>query len=135
MNMQRIALVILAATMLAACGASSPVGTVDVARVVSNWSLYQNYQMQLLANEQSIAQSRASDSQKQREALALQAKYGKITLELTDQIKAAAAKVAQSRHLALVVTREGVGYGGVDITADVEKAMNITEKPTPTPSP
>ena len=34
----------------------------------------------------------------------------------------------------LVVTREGIGYGGVDITGDVEKSLNITEKATPTPS-
>jgi len=31
------------------------------------------------------------------------------------------------------VTKEGVGYGGVDITKDVEKAMNITDKATPAP--
>jgi hypothetical protein len=35
--------------------------------------------------------------------------------------------------LKLVLTREGIGYGGVDITSDVEKALNITEKATPTP--
>ena len=39
----------------------------------------------------------------------------------------------EQRQLKLVLTREGVGYGGVDITADVEKALNITEKATPTP--
>ncbi len=37
------------------------------------------------------------------------------------------------RQLKLVLTREGIGYGGVDITGDVEKALNITEKATPTP--
>jgi hypothetical protein len=30
-----------------------------------------------------------------------------------------------------VVTKEGIGYGGVDITKDVESAMNITDKATP----
>jgi hypothetical protein len=34
-----------------------------------------------------------------------------------------------------VVTREFVGYGGVDITPDVEKAMGITESASPSPSP
>jgi hypothetical protein len=28
-----------------------------------------------------------------------------------------------------------VGYGGTDITGDVEKAMGITESASPTPSP
>jgi len=64
----------------------------------------------------------------------MQAKYAAITAQLTQQIKDAAGKVAADKQLKLVVTREGVGYGGTDITADVEKVMNITEKPTPSPS-
>jgi Skp family chaperone for outer membrane proteins len=64
----------------------------------------------------------------------MQAKYAAITLALTQQIKDAAGKVAADKQLKLVVTREGVGYGGTDITADVEKVMNITEKPSPSPS-
>ena len=31
------------------------------------------------------------------------------------------------------MTREFVGYGGVDITPDVEKKLNITEAATPKP--
>ena len=54
--------------------------------------------------------------------------------ELTKQIRDAATKVAQQKNLKLVVTTEGVGYGGVDITKDVEKAMNITDKATPAPN-
>ena len=81
----------------------------------------------------SIAQSKASQSDKQRQAAALQKKYAGITQELTTRIRDAATKVAQDEHLTLVVTKEGVGYGGVDITKDVEKAMNITEKASPAP--
>jgi len=44
-----------------------------------------------------------------------------------------AGKIASQSQLKLVLTREGIGYGGVDITSDVEKALNITEKATPTP--
>jgi len=123
----------IAACSLAACAAPSPVGTVDVARIVANWPEYQTYQTQLLGEEQAIAGGKGSNAQKQREQAALQMKYSKITLQLTDQIKAAAGKVAADKKLELVVTREGVGYGGTDITPDVEKAMNITEKATPTP--
>ena len=60
-------------------------------------------------------------------------KYAAITEQLTQQIRDAAAKIARQSSCKLVVTREGVGYGGVDITTDVEKALNITEKATPTP--
>lgn len=119
--------------VLAGCGASSPIGTVDVTRITSNWDKYQGYQNQLLADEQAISTGHASSSEKARQASALQQKYAKITLDLTDEIRSAASKVAQQKQLNLVVTHEGVGYGGVDITPDVEKELNVTEKPTPTP--
>jgi Skp family chaperone for outer membrane proteins len=125
----------LTAALLAGCGASSPVGTVDVARIVANWPEYQSDQNQLLGEEQAIASSKQSNAGKQKAAEAMQAKFAAITNQLTDQIKAAAGKVAADKQLKLVVTREGVGYGGTDITADVEKVMNITEKATPIPSP
>ena len=63
----------------------------------------------------------------------MQAKYSKITDQLTQQIRDASQKIAQAKALKLVLTREGIGYGGVDITPDVEKSLNITEKATPTP--
>jgi Skp family chaperone for outer membrane proteins len=123
----------LLAALCAACTPSSPVGLLDVGRIAANWPKYQSFQNQLQADEQGIAASKASNKLKAREAAALQAKYGHITAQLTQEIKDAASKVAQQRNLKLVVTREGVGYGGVDITPDVEKAMNITETATPTP--
>ena len=112
------------------CGASSPIGLVDVQRIVANWPEYQGYQTQLLSDERSI---RGNNRQKQRAAMALQQKYSKITDQLTQQIRDAATKIAQQKQLKLVLTREGIGYGGVDITPDVEKSLNITEKPTPSP--
>jgi len=130
---KQIIIVGLAASVLAGCGSSSPVGLVDVQRIVANWQTYQNYQTQLLHDEQSITQSKASPRQKQQQAIALQQKYATITEQLTNQIRDAATKVAESKQLKLVVTRQGVGYGGVDITADVEKSLNITEKATPSP--
>jgi Skp family chaperone for outer membrane proteins len=130
---KQLLLVSLAAAIFAGCANSSPVGLVDVNRIVANWTVYQSFQQQLMADEQTIAQSKASAGEKQRQAAALQKKYGGITDELTKRIRDAATKVAQDKNLTLVVTKEGVGYGGVDITKDVEKAMNITEKATPAP--
>lgn len=130
---KQLLLASLAAASFAGCANTSPVGLVDVNRIVANWTVYQSFQQQLLADEQSIAQSKAPNAVKQREATTLQKKYAGITDELTKQIRDAATKVAQQEHLTLVVTKEGVGYGGVDITKDVEKAMNITEKATPAP--
>ena len=130
---KQLLLASLAAAIFAGCANSSPVGLVDVNRIVANWTVYQSFQQQLMADEQTIAQSKASAGEKQRQAAALQKKYGGITDELTKRIRDAATKVAQDKNLTLVVTKEGVGYGGVDITRDVEKAMNITEKASPAP--
>lgn len=117
----------IAAALLAGCTNNSPVGLIDIGRIVANWKTYQLNQQQLVIDEQKIVQSRVSNAQKQREALALQKKYAGITEDLTKQIRNAANKVASDKGLKLVVTKQGVGYGGVDITPDVEKVMNITE--------
>ena len=131
---KQLLLLSLAAAIVAGCANTSPIGLVDVNRVVSNWTVYQSFQQQLLQDEQAIQASKASAAVKQREAAALQKKYAGITNDLTKQIRDAATKVAQQKNMTLVVTKEGVGYGGVDITKDVEKAMNITDKGTPAPS-
>lgn len=124
-----------AAATLGGCGTSSPIGLVDVSRIVSNWPEYQSYQNQLLADERTISSGRGNRAQKLRATVAMQQKYAKITEQLTQQIRVASATIAAQKQLKLVLTREGVGYGGVDITPDVEKSLNITEKATPTPSP
>jgi len=131
---KQLLLLSLAAAIVAGCANASPVGLVDVNRIVSNWPVYQSFQQNLLQDEQAIQASKASAAQKQRQAAALQRKYAGITDQLTQQVRDAASKVAQQKNLRLVVTKEGVGFGGVDITKDVEKVMNITDKGTPAPS-
>jgi Skp family chaperone for outer membrane proteins len=118
---------------VAGCAGGSSVGLVDVQRIVTNWPEYQAYQTQLLGEEHSIASRRESAARKQRDTIALERKYAKVTDQLSEQIRNAAAKIAAQSRLSLVLTREGIGYGGVDITNDVEKALNITEKAAPTP--
>jgi Skp family chaperone for outer membrane proteins len=127
--------IVLSTAALSGCAPSSPVGLVDVQRIVANWSQYQGYQAQLMLQEQTIAQSHASNAQKQAEAQQLQSRYAHITDQLTAEVQNAAAQVAHQRGLKLVLTRQGVGYGGIDITPDVEKILNITERATPAPSP
>ena len=126
----------LAALSFTGCaGGGSPVGLVDVQRLTANWPAYNNAQSQLLADERTIQAGRGSNSQKQRQVAQMQAKYAQISNQLVGQIKDAASKVAQQKNLRLVVTREFVGYGGTDITPDVEKALGITESATPSPTP
>lgn len=131
--MYRAFLMLCAAGTLAACTGRSSVGLVDVQRVVANWPEYQGYQNQLLVEEKSISSRRENAARKQRAAFDLQRKYSKITDRLSQEVRDAAGKIATQRQLKLVLTREGIGYGGVDITHDVEKALNITEKASPSP--
>ena len=134
MKTRAIAL-IFAAALIAGCGSKtqSSVGLVDVARLTSNWPQYVNYNNQLMADEQAIGQSRGSNAQKQRQARDLQRRYAQIQSDLVNKVRAAATQVAQQKNIKLVVTREFVGFGGVDITPDVEKILGITERATPTP--
>jgi Skp family chaperone for outer membrane proteins len=131
-NHKHVILICVAAA-LAACAGHSSIGLVDLQRIVSNWPEYQGYQSQLLTEERSISSRRESAARKVSDAQALERKYAKVTDQLSAQIRDAAGKIASQNQLKLVVTREGIGYGGVDITSDVEKALNITEKATPTP--
>ncbi len=116
------------------CASSSPVGLVDVNRITANWKVFQTDQSHLYADERRIATSTASNAQKASQVAALQKKYGALTVQLTDQIRKAAAQVAAKKNLKLVLTREGVGYGGTDITTEVEKILGITETASPKPS-
>jgi Skp family chaperone for outer membrane proteins len=119
--------------ILAGCAGHSAIGLVDVQRIVTNWPEYQSYQTQLLGEERSIASRRESTARKESDTIALEKKYASLNDSLSKQIHDVAAKIASQDSLKLVLTREGIGYGGVDITSDVEKALNITEKATPTP--
>lgn len=134
--MRNISFVILAAcaAALAGCGgSSSPVGLLDVQRLTANWPVFTNAQNQLNADRTAIVNGKGSNADKQRQAAALQQRYAQLSDQLVSQVRAAATKVAQQKQLKLVVTREFVGYGGTDITGDVEKQLGITEKATPTP--
>lgn len=135
--MKRIVSFAALAALMAGCAAhSSPIGLLDVQRLTANWPQYTNAQNQLLADERAVESGGGSASQKRSEAAQLQAKYGKISEQLVSQIRTAAQKIAQQKNLKLVLTREFVGYGGTDITPDVEKALGITEtSPAPSSSP
>jgi len=135
--MNKGVIVALAAALFGAgAGCSKPpapdIGVVDVQRIVANWPKFINYQNQLNADIATIQQSRTSEDRKRRELDDVQRKFAVNQNELTNDVRDAATKVAGDRHLRFVLTRQFVGYGGVDITADVEKVLKITEA---SPSP
>ncbi len=119
---------------LAGCAAggssSSTVATVDLARIQANWPKFINYSNQLASDTDAINRSSAAPRQKQAQLDVLRRRYVDMQNEVSGDVRTAAQSIANDRHYKLVVTRQFVGYGGVDITPDVEKLLKITEKPT-----
>jgi Skp family chaperone for outer membrane proteins len=132
----RPVLTALSLAVLCACtnnGSQSNIGLVDVQRISTNWPKFQNYQNQLAADARTIEQSKRSARDKASARAALQARFAQAQSELSTDVSTAAKQVASDRHLTYVFTRQYVGFGGVDITADVEKILKIDDKSTPAP--
>ncbi|MGH7728765.1 MAG: hypothetical protein ACREM2_08245 [Vulcanimicrobiaceae bacterium] len=123
------------ALLTAGCsrGAGGAIATVDLSRIQAHWPMYINYSNQLQADTAAIQGSHASQKTKEAELADLQRRYVQMASEVSGALEQAAAQVAAQRHLSLVVTRQYVGYGGVDITSDVEKILKITDASTPAP--
>jgi Skp family chaperone for outer membrane proteins len=130
----RTLLVVLAAASLTACGgAKSNIGLIDTNRITSNWPKFVNYQNQIASDQAAIEHSRVSTAEKARERGELRQRFASAQNELTEDVRTAAQQVAADKHLTYVFTRQYVGYGGVDITPDVEKLLKIVETATPSP--
>ncbi len=131
--MRRTIIAAGALVALAGCGQtqSSQIATVDIARLTSNWPKFINYNNQLASDTEAIQRSSDSPRQKAARIAELRQRYLAMQNEVTGDVRGAVEQVANDRHFKLVVTHEYVGYGGVDITPDVEKVLKITEQPTP----
>src|SRR4029077_11767410 len=113
-------------------GSHSKVAVVNILAIEANWPKFQNYSNQLQASFAAIEGSKMPAAQKQQQLAQLQGQSKRWQDEVTSDLRATVSTIASARHYQLVVTREGVAYGGDDITTDVEKAMSI---PTASPSP
>ncbi|HMD01747.1 MAG TPA: hypothetical protein VKG44_02160 [Candidatus Baltobacteraceae bacterium] len=133
--MKRTLLIAAAAAGLAGCAGqpSAAIATVDVARITANWPKFQNYNNQLAADTEAIQRSNDTPRRKEQRIAGLRQRYLSMQNEVTGDMRGAVQQVANDKHFKLVVTREFIGYGGTDITPDVEKVLNITEQPTPKP--
>jgi Skp family chaperone for outer membrane proteins len=128
-------LIVLACTAVALAGcnaqSSNQIATVNISRITQNWPKFINYNNQLASDTDAINRSSASASNKQRQLNVLRQRFVTMQNEVTNDVRTAAEQVANQRHFKLVVTHEFVGYGGTDITTDVEKILKITEKSPP----
>jgi hypothetical protein len=125
-------LILCASALFAIAGcasqAQSSVATIDLARIQANWPKFINYSNQLASDSAAINRSSAPPRQKQQQLEALRQHYVDMQNEVSGDVRSAAEQVANEKHIKLVVTRQFVGYGGIDITSDVEKILKITEK-------
>ena len=134
--MHKRLIVALGVAMLSGCSMLKPsgdIGIVDLTRIMTNWPKFENYNNQIQADAFAIEASKEPESQKAKQRAELQQRYAQYQTEITGDIRGAATTVATQKKLKLVFTRQGVGYGGVDITPDVEKILKIDEKATPKP--
>ena len=113
-------------------GTHSKVAVVNIMVIEANWPKFQNYANQLQASFAAIEASKSTNAEKQQQLAQLQTQSRRWQDEVTNELRTTVSKIATDRSYKLVVTREGVAYGGDDITVDVEKAMSI---PTASPSP
>jgi len=124
---------VAAAVVAGGCaGQQSKVAVVNILAIEANWPKFQNYSNQLQASFAAIESSKMSAADKQQQLAQLQGQSKRWQDEVTNDLRQTVTTIATARHYQLVVTREGVAYGGDDITTDVEKAMSI---PTASPSP
>ena len=128
-----VASALLASLCACSTGPKSQIGLVDVQRISQNWPKFQNYQNQLANDAQTIERSHRSDRDKAAARAQLQQRFAKAQNELSSDVTSAAKQVAADKHLTYVFTRQYIGYGGIDITPEVEKILKIEDKGTPSP--
>jgi len=123
----------LVAVLATGCSRThSKVAVVDVLTLEQNWPKFINYNNQLQANFTAIRDSKQSLVNKRRAFAQFQEQERRWQEEVSGDVRAAATEIAKNRGYQLVVTRQGVAFGGDDITTDVEQSLKI---PIPSPSP
>ena len=150
-NVKIIALVIVAFFTLGIVGvavsqtqvgfaapASSSIGYIDTQKAVQNHPDTKAAEETLQAEQDSLRKEfeekskTLSDQEKQLYAQQLQQKLMQRNAELfqsiADKVKTATKKVADAKGISIVVERNAVIYGGVDLTDDVIKAYASTKK-------
>jgi outer membrane protein len=122
-----LALALVAASGAAGCAhRQSAIAIVSVTTVERNWPKFVNYDNQLRANQQAIMQSKTSKADKDRAMAQFAQQARRWQDEVSAELKGAVETIAREKNYQMVFTREGVAYGGDDITTDVMKALNIT---------
>ena len=125
---------VAAAVALNGCAqARSSVAVVDVSAIEQRWPKFINYYRQIQANYTAINESKISASDKRKAFAQWQQQSQRWQDEVSNDVRSAAKQIADQKHYKMVVTHQGVPYGGDDITTDVEKALKIDTSASPLP--
>jgi hypothetical protein len=111
----------------------SSIAVVDVAAIEQRWPKFINYSRQIQANYVAITESKISPADKRKALDQWQQQSQRWQQEVSNDVRNAAQQTAQDKHYIMVVTKQGVAYGGDDITLDVEKALKIDTSASPVP--
>ena len=128
-----IALAALASVLTGCAHARSSVAVVNVNTIEQRWPKFINYYRQIQANYVAINESKISPAEKRKAFQQWQQQSQRWQDEVSGDVRNAVKQIAGDEHYELVVTRQGVAYGGDDITADVEKALKIDPNASPAP--
>ncbi len=124
----------LAVVLCTACSGHSQVAIaeVDVERVVTHWPQMQSQSDELVTERRALAQTAnvLDAGARARAQSELDVRTAELQIQISRAVRAAAERIAHDRHIPLVVTRDYVAYGGVDITDDVTKLL-IAQRPDP----
>jgi outer membrane biogenesis lipoprotein LolB len=124
------------AALLTGCARThSSVAVVDILALEQRWPKFINYYRQLQANYVAINESKISPQAKRQALLQWQQQSRRWQDEVTNDVRNAVQQIAQAKHYQLVLTHQGVVYGGDDITLDVEKALKIDVSASPAAAP
>ncbi len=136
MNYRRLTFAIGTLVLLATTGcahARSSIAVVNVANIEQRWPKFINYYRQIQANYIAINESKISPDDKRKALAQWQEQSQRWQDEVTNDVRDAVRQIATDRHYQMVVTKQGVSYGGDDITTDVEKALKIDVNASPAP--
>lgn len=130
---QALAVLVLAAMVTGCARTHSTVAVVNIATIEQRWPKFINYYRQIQANYVAINESKISADEKRRALAQWQQQSARWQDEVTNDVRDAVKQIAAEKHYQLVVTRQGVAFGGDDITTDVERALKIDTSGSPPP--
>lgn len=103
------------------------VGSIDQGNLLTNWPLYRDlaieYQKESWGLKSDLSSATTLTELQKQKIETISKKWKKVMLDLNSQIAQAAKKVAKKKKLDIVIWKQGLEYGGQDITKEAIKNL------------